>query len=209
MKHSPEVQARLLTMNDHALANLAKMEPTFHVYADKFSKQINRIMTWNGTKRQKIYLLWEAYDILGNQYNKVAACKLGCNHCCHIATSLTQDEAEAIGHKIGVKPKHPPKVANFHGFDFGYHNPCVFLHKDVCSIYAYRPMACRTCYNMDDDELLCRFDAKDDDPANLDGTRPVPYLNQTQIHQVTLQILQPAQMECLADIRDYFPRGIK
>ena len=71
---------------------------------------------------------------------------------------------------------------------------CPFLVDGSCSIYAHRPMACRTHLNLDDDDLLCRL---------VPGIKvPVPYADATQLKAFYLAAQPNAE---LADIREFFP----
>jgi Fe-S-cluster containining protein len=80
------------------------------------------------------------------------ACKKGCSHCCHVWVSVTAPEAIYISKRL--RQRHEPvldrvkaahlKTKDFH---FGARNrppvPCPLLSDDLCSIYEFRPKACR------------------------------------------------------------------
>lgn len=74
--------------------------------------------------------------------------------------------------------------------------PCPFLSDDACSIWEDRPLACRSYFTLDRDNLLCQLTGPDQ-PVN------VPMLNvqvRTAMYWSVLGIQQDA-----ADIRDWFP----
>ncbi|WP_083293393.1 YkgJ family cysteine cluster protein [Hydrogenophaga sp. PML113] len=76
---------------------------------------------------------------------------------------------------------------------YGYDRPCVFLTGGRCSIYAHRPLACRTLVNMDDTSVLCELEP---------GVAvPVPYGNAIAIQG---RFALVTQREVFADIRDWF-----
>lgn len=150
----------------------------------------------------KGFLIRKLYKLADEMYHVEpgeTACRRGCSHCCHIAVGVTATEADYIGKCIGIKAtpsKHVRHVPDFAGFDYGYHNPCTFLVNGECSIYEHRPLACRTHYNLDVDELLCRLDPP--------KTWAVPYMNTIPIQTVMAAIASPGWK--VADIRTWFPK---
>lgn len=151
----------------------------------------------------KVALLRAVTDLIAHAARGNVACSKGCSACCHIAVLVSPPEAAVIGSEIGVqaafiargwRPDQGDAMADRH-----YGVPCPFLKDNACSIYASRPLACRTQYNVDADALLCTV-APDEAPIT------VPYWN----HQwLTTQISHAfaASMFGFADIRDFFPKG--
>jgi Putative zinc- or iron-chelating domain len=165
----------------------------------------------------KIEALWEAVDEIGEVAAPHAACRKGCNHCCHTSVLLPAQEAALIGKRIGVKPAAVTGVTGRHDIEAGYHNPCPFLKGGACSIYTSRPLACRQQFNIDRDALLCEL---------IDGPSKVPYLNlidyQTALAMMTAHRREgigrdprsgrPVPVETITspdvgDIREFFPKG--
>ena len=66
-----------------------------------------------------------------------------------------------------------------------------------CSIYAHRPLVCRTLVNMDDTSLLCEL--------HQGVAIPVPYANSTRL-QSAMALLHLD--DTWADIREWFPAGV-
>jgi hypothetical protein len=127
-----------------------------------------------------------------------AACRNQCTHCCHIPVAMTAVEAAIIGKQIGVAPKEPDYKVPVGEREYGYQYPCPFLADGGCSIYEHRPLSCRTLLNLDDDELLCRL---------VPGEAiSVPYMDLSQVQAAYIEATFPAP---LADIRDFFPNGLK
>lgn len=125
------------------------------------------------------------------------ACARGCSHCCNIGVAVPRSEAKLIAKSIGRQVMEPAETTPITGSRensrfFG--TPCTFLVEGSCSIYAHRPLVCRTLVNMDDTDLLCRL---------IDGANvPVPYLNTTKI-QGLFGFL--TKHDDFADIREWFP----
>lgn len=132
-----------------------------------------------------------------NVFSAQTACASGCNHCCHIGTAVPRSEAKLISKAIGRKLTEPAEVFDIASSSrrstfFGV--PCTFLVEGKCSIYAHRPLVCRTLVNMDNTDLLCRLV-----PG---GQVPVPYLNTVEIQGYFAYLTQSEQF---ADLREWFP----
>lgn len=126
-----------------------------------------------------------------------AACGSGCNHCCHIETTVPRSEAKLIAKAIGLRLAEPDErltmetIAGRRKF-FGV--PCSFLVDGKCSIYAHRPLVCRTLVNLDSVDTLCRL---------IPGVDvPVPYLQAVEMQGYFAYVTQDEQY---ADIREWFP----
>ena len=160
---------------------------------------------------QRVVWLQRAASAWAQPFDGVAACRRGCSHCCHIPVVISATEASLIGTAIGRAPEHPARTIQLSrmrspeeyrdaesrmlsGRQFG--EACPFLAVDhTCSIYAHRPLACRTLLNLDDDELLCRLVPQIE--------VPVPYADANQLKAFYLAAQPNAE---LADIRDFFPQ---
>jgi hypothetical protein len=152
----------------------------------------------------RIRALREMLDPVAVAASGLAACRKGCGACCHIAVTMTAEEAEVIGKEIGVKPATPAQYIDQGGRDETaarfYGTPCPFLVNEQCSIYASRPLSCRTLYNMDADALLCTV---------VPGNAPkVPYLNHMQLTNIIVRAYMAAgTVPRFADLRDFYPNG--
>ncbi len=76
----------------------------------------------------------------------IAVCKQGCSHCCYVPVEVTQLEARYIEEKT----KHKMIELSENKTRQPAHEPCPFLKDNQCSIYPYRPLACRMFATLDD-----------------------------------------------------------
>lgn len=153
-------------------------------------------------REAKVTLLREMLDILSAAASGIAACGKGCSACCHQSVVIAADEAAVIGREIGVAPRVPAhygepgqteRAAREH-----YGEACPFLDNGECGIYASRPLACRTLFNLDADALLCTV---------VPGDAPkVPYLDYMPFTMVIAKAFIHS-MNAHADLREFFPNG--
>lgn len=162
---------------------------------------------------KKIHWLRREADLLNEAVQPHTACSSGCSHCCHIGVLVAEPEARVIAKELGMAVKEPPaerlvsvagalhdedilnesKAQGKNISDHFFGQPCTFLKDGACSIYDFRPLACRQLFNADVDDLLCRL---------VEGeTIPVPYVNMqsSQIFYVGTMGFNTR----MADIRDW------
>ena len=166
--------------------------------------------------RKKLIWLHRAASVLDRAVKEadVAACRTGCNHCCHIPVVISAPEARLLAVKTGRKMVEAParslalkyadvredaahdEIEEFRTAGAAAHNgvPCAFLVDGGCSVYDIRPLVCRYQVSLDDDDLLCRLTET--------GTVRVPYLDNSKRSLAATMILGPTQR--IADIRDWF-----
>lgn len=205
---SDEVNQRLIVMGETAQANVQMAQES--QAGEFFNQKLIGLLSAAkavSNKTQKVFWLRRASDLFGGAMQPFSACKAGCSHCCNIPITLSEVEANAIGKAIGVRPANLALNAGFmnslkqdeqSGIRVGYDNPCVFLKDGACQIYSERPIVCRTHFNMDADDLLCRLEG--------DGNSiPVPMANCTSISLVQLTSFEKSKW---ADVRQWFPRGL-
>lgn len=132
-------------------------------------------------------------DIVNGMTAKNSVCAKGCSYCCQVNVDISDLEAAYIEEKTGKKAtksvydKHPSSK------DIPY---CPFhdAENSICSIYEFRPLACRGFFAFDNPDLCIGND---------------------QIHAVmsawhnpsTRQLIETVQAVCgdvVGDIRSYF-----
>lgn len=82
-------------------------------------------------------------------------CKKGCSGCCDITVLIYEEEANFLAHKIksgeiSVDTEKISKVVDAMRDDWIARAECPFLKDNACSIYKYRPMACRVYLRVGD-----------------------------------------------------------
>lgn len=190
----PVVRHRAQQRADAMSARLAPHEARLRALADQ------AIRAQSDTA--KLALLRALLDLIGAAAAGNVACHKGCSACCHIAVQVTAQEAAVIGREIGVKVATPARWSTKSTRDDDaerlYGVPCPFLKDDACSIYASRPLACRTQFNVDTEPSACTII-----PGEV---LTVPYWNHMP---VTVQIAQAfiKSMTRYADVREFFPKG--
>jgi hypothetical protein len=198
-----------LNQNGHVLQDRADLVSQ-KLSADTRKRLLNRAVEAK-TAVQRIFWLRREADLVSTAAMPLSACKDQCSHCCNIGVMITEQEAGVIGKEIGRKPESPA-VGNFIQGDEGvdpevFWNatsqmtdeftgvPCTFLGSDKrCTIYEFRPMACRHQINLDFDGLLCEI---------VPGSNiPVPYLNMSNSKFAYLFAM--GLRSKISDIRHFF-----
>lgn len=168
-------------------------------------KRLADIVEAKASYRDKYFALLDVSKKIGKRLGPNSACTKNCSHCCHMSVTLLGYEAEMLGSLIGIKPKEVPitnimketkeeteefLVDRWMGVD------CVFLKDGKCSIYDYRPFACRNYYNLSHDETLCDL---------TKGRQDVPAMDLSMFWGAAAYVYAETG---LGDIRDYFPDGL-
>lgn len=145
----------------------------------------------------KIYLMRDLAAELAKATKGAVPCKAGCNHCCHMATLVSVQEAKLIAKETGLKLTLPRKYNEFARYRRDFEGvPCPMLKDNKCSVYSSRPFACRIHYVMDRDNMLCEIR-----PGELIRA---PHLNVNEYEaSYTAAFGDPLAMR-YADIREYF-----
>lgn len=137
------------------------------------------------------YLSSTNYDLLTNIYEytdmvcsdqNLFSCSKGCSACCHIDVQITELEANYINLKSGKGFRNKVMTIN-------NRTPCPFLDNDICTIYKYRPLACRKHFT-NADPSLC------ENPKSK-----VPLFFNSQLYKISYFLSINLKWK---DIRDWF-----
>lgn len=95
---------------------------------------------------------YELADRFMAELKDFSVCRKGCAHCCELPVGVTLFEAAYIEEKTGRK--YNRRASESFDIKPNKHNTtvCPFLNKEtaLCSIYEYRPLACRMFATVDD-----------------------------------------------------------
>jgi len=158
----------------------------------------------------KVHWLREEAALVAQVAAPFSPCRAGCAHCCHQAVAVAQPEAEVIARETGATLRQPApgrcnqdgeSATEFRQWEMATYTgtPCVFLVENRCSIYAHRPVACRTHISVERDAEPCRIE--NGSPAG--GVRYINVNDEQRLYVMTF-----ADNLTLADIRDWFPQGL-
>jgi hypothetical protein len=161
-------------------------------------RRLENIRQSRQTTRQKLLDLYAVADLFVDLTPGHVACKSGCSHCCYCAVQISQQEAALVGDSVGRTPADVPAMPDSTHVEWGYHNPCPFLRDGQCSIYEFRPLACRLMFNVDVDDLLCQLQ------PSLDHQMMMPQIDLRFLMETLVCIVSRDGLH-MADIRDWFP----
>jgi len=182
----------------------AKLKPRLREWSFRLTKLING----NEPVRVRLRGLYQIADEMTAVAAPYAVCKRGCSACCHMATMVSEPEAELMAADLGIKMRRPKKWPYFDPHTgvarakrdefadsfFGSHKPCTFLVNNECSIYEHRPLACRIHLNM----------AANAEPCEMDTGRETAMLDLRKLDDAYALIGLSTHLQ---DIREYFPHG--
>ncbi len=132
-------------------------------------------------------------------------CGKGCNHCCYMAVSISDYEAEMIGRYLGrplaTKGENFMELASREDLVSRYTGvPCTLLGADgKCSVYPVRPIACRTHHNLAVDEENCKISE-----GNRRELPTTPAVNLTE-YQLAQSLMLVSNDRRFGDVREFFP----
>ncbi|MDQ6880696.1 MAG: YkgJ family cysteine cluster protein [Pseudomonadota bacterium] len=161
--------------------------------------------------KQKIYWLRELAATFADAVAPHAACAGGCAACCYQPVAVTREEAEAIAKETGARLQTPAAWSTDADMQH-VGQACSFLQDSRCTIYQFRPIACRLMFNMDVDALLCQMV-----PGALSHVPYADYSDQKELYvrahlgrvktgEEMRAALKTVQM---ADLREFFPHGLR
>lgn len=164
-------------------------------------KKSDEINNFNGHICDFTKLVFEISDIT---FNDIIApnveCKKGCSHCCHVPVMVTAMEAFYIQTKTGRKANEIRRKKERTRKPDG--SPCPFLKANSCSIYEFRPLACRTFASYDGEKECAKGGDNKHWMCNVDSS-PI-FQNSAMVlakHSIDMAKKRQARY---SDIRDWF-----
>lgn len=199
-----EREAETYQPNSFPNQQVPHVEKAMKPYAEVEAVQLKVATDATTPKARRVQMLHRVGHQFSSAVTPHAACRKGCAHCCFIPVLVSSMEADVIGEAIGVRPATPALVDELPAEAYGLKQPCTFLNEDEkCSIYEHRPMACRLLLNLDKDDLLCHLVGRD---YPGEPTPSVPYVDTSRYYMAYVQAVRQTG---LADLRDFFPNGLK
>jgi len=114
----------------------------------------------NASRIAKVRRLFMATDLVVSAVSSVAVCQKGCSNCCHIDVGITELEAQYIERNAGTKMKKTRPASRTSGHEKSS-SPCPFLSAtNACTIYEFRPFACRAYFALDDPRFCGEYDTE-------------------------------------------------
>lgn len=156
----------------------------------------------NGKYKKLLRLVNEAMSLVA----PFSPCGEGCSHCCNMAVTVTEYEAQRIAAETGLSYVQQKSldledidsVIRQRDIDVRRYTrvPCPFLKDSRCSIYRVRPLPCRTYHSLEEDNGPCKL--------GLHGQRleEVGMLNLMSFEMTHVMSLE---RHVFADIREWFP----
>lgn len=122
-------------------------------------------------------------------------CKRGCCGCCYYRIEVFGIEAAYLERTLGIRiDPLGQSIEATHGL------PCPFLSKNECTIYRYRPYACRKYMTLDTSSYWCQ--------PNRASTTELPLARFTKFDETMRMLAVESGVLEPKDIRNIFPFGL-
>ncbi|ABD72024.1 protein of unknown function UPF0153 (plasmid) [Rhodoferax ferrireducens T118] len=171
----------------------------------KMDQGLRGVMVEASSKRSKLAKLYSLLDMTNELKAPEAACKEGCDYCCHMQVEIAGIEAKRIAEFTGrkaVELRQGRHTTPAHQLG-KQETPCPFLTNKRCTIYEIRPFVCRDLLVLDKDAMACSFEnmslSLGDDPQSL----PVPQISARPVGHAFAALTYGT--DAFADIRQFFP----
>lgn len=179
---------------DRSKAFVAAIPPELAAAEDSLPKKIASL---NASLKSKLGQIYRLVDEVSKVRAPFVACKKGCASCCKMNVTISSLEAEQIFAATSVR--HAPVTkSRKHDLNTFAGKPCPFLDdQEVCSIYEYRPLACRSHASFFDDASPCH------PSVMLEVSAPEVRLSGPSV--ALSELARQRGGLVFADIRDFFP----
>lgn len=178
---------------ERAEAFVAATPAELNTRDDQIAAVLSRENSSAKSKLSKVYRLQDEASSIAAPF---VACRRGCSACCRMNVSVTSIEAERLSDITGRQARKLTRPVQHHLEKFSGVD-CPFLVDESCSVYEYRPFACRAHLSFDLTAYWCqpqRSNVSGMGMAKMGGAQ----LAYASIASSTL-------LRGFADIRDFFP----
>ncbi|MDE1712699.1 YkgJ family cysteine cluster protein (plasmid) [Chromobacterium amazonense] len=162
--------------------------------AEDYRRLAKYIKLENANRTIKLRKIYDQTDKVTETVSPFMVCQKGCSHCCKIDVTISSVEAEYIHKNTGFTPNNGSSLSKGHSAN---KTPCTFLAEDeTCSIYEFRPFACRTFFAYDNPEYCAE-----------PGKFHITYSSRSNgmLDQLKNMIVFLNKNSPIRDIRDFFP----
>lgn len=175
-----------------------ELPPVPRALLDEVDNLINVRFNGPGTLIEHLRVAYSFLEKVSREHvSTFVTCKKGCSHCCRMDVQITTFEAEYIVMATGI-----PHIPNAK-LTTGNKGACPFLsNAGECSIYAFRPLLCRTYHSLSDPKLCADPSAYIDQYGSMESDMGnILYRGiATWIHYQNMHVNGDVK-----DIRDFFP----
>lgn len=155
----------------------------------------HKLASENASARNKLQKIYNLMTDLVKAAEPYVACKNGCSACCHMNVVISPVEAKYIEQNTGIKPAQVTGSI-YHSLSEFVGIPCPFLIEGSCSIYEFRPFACRKHMSFDTSPYYC------EPKHSLEAE--VPLIEFCGAEGAFYDIVRFASGGVFADVRDFF-----
>lgn len=148
-----DIIARYCT-KEEAEKRIGKEEISINFSVEKEEKAFMESLYGNHKDVSKLKKLYEYTDLRNTAIDDIIVCQKGCAFCCKIPVEISELEVKYIERNTNHKRQD---IQNINKNEY-----CPFLNqeKGECSIYEYRPIACRTFFTLDNPKYCENKDEK-------------------------------------------------
>lgn len=151
-KVKPEDEAIMVMTPEERRAKIEATHRTVQDMEPELGDFEAHVRRGGGDLRQFMKSAYALVDKMAGTYSEYVPCRKGCAHCCKVSVAVSLLEAVYITKMTGIEPiTRSPKMMRKAGTPKGT-DYCPFLDRRTatCSIYEYRPLACRMFAAVDD-----------------------------------------------------------
>ena len=142
-----DLAAHLPSAEAAVVQNMAAVTLASTPALENLRQQLHQAQTPSVPTGAKVIRLRHIAGEWSKIFSSKTACSSGCSHCCHVGVLVPRSEAKLIAKAIGRKLTEPAEKRDMEraGQETMFlGTACTFLVDNKCSIYAHRPMMCRT-----------------------------------------------------------------
>lgn len=162
---------------------------------------MNRMQSSNLPVTALVSRFYSVVDTYMNQIHKFSVCRKACGCCCRQKVDISLLEAAYIQKKTGIAIKDNPGQDGLNMMEIKTYCPFLDQETELCKVYEFRPLVCRT-YAVFDDPALCS--SKNKQHQHTTSVQPFLVSISENLIENGKDIARNNNAPVIADIRDYF-----